>query len=51
MDTVQYKEARFEEIKESILGHLTKLGVNKEVCPVVPASAWVGENLVKPSGI
>ena len=49
MDTIQYDEGRFEEIKSSLGGFIGKIGFNpKNVC-FVPISAYNGENLVKRS--
>jgi elongation factor 1-alpha len=50
MDLVQYSEARFEEIKTNVTALLVKIGANKDLCPFIPASSWLGENLTSNSG-
>lgn len=49
MDVVQYSQSRFDEIKSNIMQVLVKMGVSKDICPVVPVSSWTGDNLLQPS--
>lgn len=49
MDTVNWKENRYNEVKDGILKLLKLVGYDVSKIPVVPASGWTGDNLVKPS--
>jgi len=43
-----YSEARFHEIKNEITAHLNKIGFNANEVPIVPISAFKGDNMVTP---
>lgn len=47
MDTVNYDEKKFNEVKEQISKLLTQLGYDVSKIPFVPVSAYVGDNVVK----
>ena len=49
MDLVGWKEERFEEIKREVVRYLEKVGVKKENIAVLPISAYLSENITKPS--
>jgi len=49
MDSVKYSEARFEEVKKEVLSLLQKVGVDPTKTPVIPISAYIGDNLTEPS--
>jgi elongation factor 1-alpha len=44
--TVEYKEERFNEIKDELTKFLTKCGYNAKEIDFVPISGWVGDNMV-----
>ena len=52
-DVAQYKEERFNEIKEEMKSMLVKTGWKKDFIeksvPVLPISGWMGDNLLKKS--
>ncbi|KAJ9458038.1 Elongation factor 1-alpha [Diplonema papillatum] len=52
-DVAQYKEERYNEIKEEMKSMMIKTGWKKdfiEQCvPIVPISGWIGDNLLKKS--
>jgi elongation factor 1-alpha len=48
-DSVNYSEARFNEIKEAVSGFLKRIGYKPDDVPFVPISAWNGDNLAEPS--
>jgi elongation factor 1-alpha len=50
MDTVDYSLERFNEVKSEVLDYLKKLGLDINTVPVIPISAWLGENLTELSG-
>eukprot|EP01064_Diplonema_japonicum_P029277 TRINITY_DN46_c0_g1_i3.p1 TRINITY_DN46_c0_g1~~TRINITY_DN46_c0_g1_i3.p1 ORF type:complete len:471 (+),score=185.23 TRINITY_DN46_c0_g1_i3:47-1459(+) len=52
-DVAQYKEERYNEIKEEMKSMLVKTGWKKDFVeknvPVLPISGWIGDNLLKKS--
>lgn len=49
MDTVNYDEARFNEVKAQVSNLLKTIGYKVEEVPILPISAYVGDNMVKKS--
>ncbi|HID90351.1 TPA: translation elongation factor EF-1 subunit alpha, partial [Candidatus Bathyarchaeota archaeon] len=49
MDTVNWDQKRFDEVKEGTLRLLRLVGYDIKRIPVIPVSGWTGDNLVKPS--
>lgn len=49
MDTVNYDEKRFNEVKDQVTQLLQTLGYKTENIPFIPVSAYVGDNVVKKS--
>ena len=49
MDTINYDENRFNEVKEEVIKLLKGVGYKVENIPFVPVSAYVGDNVVKKS--
>ncbi|MCW4025871.1 MAG: translation elongation factor EF-1 subunit alpha [Candidatus Bathyarchaeota archaeon] len=49
MDTVDWNEVRYEEIKNEITRVLRLVGYNPAQIAFVPTSGWTGDGLVKPS--
>ncbi|MEM7826193.1 MAG: translation elongation factor EF-1 subunit alpha [Candidatus Aenigmatarchaeota archaeon] len=49
MDTVNYDEKRFNEVKEEATKLLQSIGYNVSEIPFVPVSAYMGDNVVKKS--
>ncbi len=49
MDTVNYDEKRFKEIKEKLSQFLKMIGYKEGDYIFVPVSAWEGQNVTKPS--
>jgi len=47
--SVNYSQARFEEIKNELTIFLKKVGYNPANIPFVPISGWVGDNMVEAS--
>jgi len=47
MDTISYDEAKFKKIKEDIHKLLASVGFDTGKIPVVPCSAWIGDNIAK----
>ncbi|KYH37892.1 MAG: translation elongation factor EF-1alpha [Candidatus Bathyarchaeota archaeon B24] len=47
--TVDWSQKRFEECKEGVTRLLRTIGYNVSKIPIVPVSAWTGDNIVKPS--
>ncbi|KAH3765923.1 elongation factor 1-alpha [Pelomyxa schiedti] len=48
MDTVSWSQKRFEEVSENVCSLVQKItGLKASTIPVVPTSAWHGENLFK----
>eukprot|EP00179_Madagascaria_erythrocladioides_P000154 CAMPEP_0198315838 /NCGR_PEP_ID=MMETSP1450-20131203/5933_1 /TAXON_ID=753684 ORGANISM="Madagascaria erythrocladiodes, Strain CCMP3234" /NCGR_SAMPLE_ID=MMETSP1450 /ASSEMBLY_ACC=CAM_ASM_001115 /LENGTH=469 /DNA_ID=CAMNT_0044018963 /DNA_START=125 /DNA_END=1534 /DNA_ORIENTATION=- len=52
-DMAKYGKERYTEIKDEMVGMLTKVGWKKDFVaksvPVIPISGWVGDNLIKKS--
>jgi elongation factor 1-alpha len=49
MDAVNYDESKYNEVKDAVSKLLTSLGYKADDIPFVPASAYVGDNVVKKS--
>ena len=49
MDTVNYDQKRFEEVKEDVIKLLKGVGYKVEEIPFIPISAYHGDNVVKRS--
>ena len=49
MDTVNYDQKRFEELKQQVINLLKPLGFPVDKIPIIPTAAQVGENIVKRS--
>ncbi|MCX6803233.1 MAG: translation elongation factor EF-1 subunit alpha [Candidatus Diapherotrites archaeon] len=47
MDEVNYDEAKFKEMKDSVTKLLTGVGYKPDNIKMVPVSAWRGDNIVK----
>merc|ERR1712023_11122 len=52
-DTAEYKQARYEEIRDDMKNMLAKVGWKKdfinECLPILPISGWMGDNLIEKS--
>jgi len=46
MDSCQYAESRYNDIKEEVAGYLKKVGYKPLKIPFVPISGWVGDNMI-----
>ncbi len=49
MDTVNYDEKRYNEVKEEVSKILKTIGYKPEEIPFIPASAYVGDNVAEKS--
>jgi len=53
MDNVQYKQDKFEEVRDEVKRMLAQVGWKKQdvdaSVPIIPISGWAGDNLLKPS--
>jgi len=49
MDTVNYEEKRFNEVKEEISNLLKTIGYKVDQIPIIPISAYQGDNIAKKS--
>ena len=49
MDTVNYDEKRFNEVKNDVIQLLKSIGYKVEEIPFIPISAYVGDNIAKKS--
>ncbi len=49
MDAVNYDEAKFNEVKESVGKLLQQVGYKLDEVPFIPISAWKGDNIVEKS--
>ncbi len=49
MDTIAYDEAKFNKIKEDAVKLLQSVGYKTDEIKFVPVSAWIGDNIAKPS--
>jgi elongation factor 1-alpha len=47
--SVNYAEARFNEIKTEVSGFIKKIGYNPDKVPFVPISGWNGDNMLEKS--
>merc|ERR1712156_1211931 len=47
--SVNYSQARFDEIKGELTIHLKKVGYNVANIPFIPISGWVGDNMLEAS--
>lgn len=50
MDEVQYNEAKYKEVQDTMLKMLKGIGYKDEQLRFVPYSAWEGENVAKATG-
>ena len=46
MDSCQYSESRYNDIKEEVSGYLKKVGYKPAKMSFVPISGWVGDNMI-----
>jgi len=44
-----YKEARYNEIKDEVSAYLKQVGYKVETVPFIPISGWVGDNMLENS--
>jgi len=49
MDSCNYSEQRYNDIKEEVAGYLKKVGYKPAKIPFVPISGWVGDNMIERS--
>jgi len=49
MDSCQYSESRYNDIKEEVSGYLKKVGYKPAKMSFVPISGWVGDNMIDKS--
>jgi len=49
MDSCQYSESRYNDIKEEVSGYLKKVGYKPAKMNFVPISGWVGDNMIDKS--
>ncbi|WBW71181.1 translation elongation factor EF-1 alpha Ef1a-c [Schizosaccharomyces osmophilus] len=49
MDSVQYSQARFEEIIKETSNFVKKVGFNPKTVPFVPVSGFQGDNMIEPT--
>ncbi len=49
MDEVNFEEAKFKEVQDSMKKLLTGVGFKENMIQFIPVSAWVGDNVVKKS--
>jgi elongation factor 1-alpha len=47
--SVNWSEARFNEIKNEVSSFVKKIGYNPETVPFVPISGWLGDNMLERS--
>jgi len=47
--SVNYSEARFNEIKTEVSGFIKKIGYNPDKVPFIPISGWNGDNMLEKS--
>merc|ERR1712110_910983 len=48
--SVNYSQARYDEIKNELTIYLKKVGYNVANIPFIPISGWVGDNMIEGSG-
>ncbi len=49
MDTVDYSQERYEEVRDELMRYLKGIGYNVDKVAFVPVSGWMGDNLLKKS--
>jgi len=49
MDSADYSESRYNDIKEEVSGYLKKIGYKPAKMNFVPISGWVGDNMIERS--
>jgi elongation factor 1-alpha len=49
MDEVNFEEAKFKEIQDSMKKFMLGIGYKEEQLNFIPISAWLGDNVAKPS--
>lgn len=49
MDSCQYSESRYNDIKEEVSNYLKKVGYKPAKIAFVPISGWVGDNMIEKS--
>mmetsp|Transcript_27789 Transcript_27789/g.88214 ORF Transcript_27789/g.88214 Transcript_27789/m.88214 type:complete len:338 (-) Transcript_27789:3309-4322(-) len=49
IDSANYSEDRYNEIKGEVTGYLKKVGYKPAKIPFVPISGWVGDNMIEKS--
>ncbi|RLG21724.1 translation elongation factor EF-1 subunit alpha, partial [Methanosarcinales archaeon] len=49
MDTIDYDQKRYEEVKEDVAKLLRMVGYKVDEIPFIPASSWEGDNVVNRS--
>ncbi|RME80163.1 MAG: translation elongation factor EF-1 subunit alpha [Methanobacteriota archaeon] len=49
MDAVNYDEAKYKEVREQVEALLKQIGYDVSKVPIIPASAYQGDNLLKKS--
>ncbi|KAJ3169065.1 translation elongation factor EF-1 alpha [Irineochytrium annulatum] len=49
MDTTNWSQSRFDEIKKEVSGFIKKVGYNPKTVPFIPISGWHGDNMLEPS--
>jgi elongation factor 1-alpha len=47
--SVNYSQARYDEIKSELTAYLKKVGYNVANIPFIPISGWVGDNMIESS--
>jgi elongation factor 1-alpha len=47
--SVNWSQARYEEIKNEVSSYVKKIGYNPEKIPFVPISGWLGDNMLEKS--
>ena len=48
--SVNWGQARYEEIKKEVSDYLKKIGYNPDKIPFIPISGWHGDNMIEKSG-
>jgi len=46
MDSAEYSEKRYNEIKEEVSIYLKQVGYKLDAVPFIPISGWVGDNMI-----
>jgi len=47
--SVNFQQARYDEIKKEVAGFLGKVGYNADNVPFIPISGWLGDNMIEKS--